>query len=97
MVSQAAPCFSRWSPAGCSTTYLGKPRRKRLYRRTLTPREMEVLELAAQGKLNKEIAAILAISERTVKFHMHGVLMKLGADNRTEAVSFAIQRGSIRL
>lgn len=51
----------------------------------LTRREMEVLKLAASGLQNKNIAAKLALSEHTVKLHMHHVLSKLGVDNRTGA------------
>lgn len=63
----------------------------------LTSREMEVLRLLAQGKANREIAGELVISERTVKFHVSSILSKLGAGNRTEAVSVAAQRGLIEL
>jgi len=63
----------------------------------LTARELEVLDLLAQGQQNKEIAAVLVISERTVKFHVSSILGKLGAGNRTEAVSIAAQRGLIDL
>jgi DNA-binding NarL/FixJ family response regulator len=57
----------------------------------------EVLRLVAQGRPNKEIAAQLAISERTVKFHVSSTLSKLGAVNRTGAVTLAVQRGLIDL
>ena len=63
----------------------------------LTPRELEVLERLAQGLQNKEIAAELVISERTVKFHVSAILGKLDAGNRTEAVAIAAQRGLITL
>ena len=63
----------------------------------LTARELEVLRLLAQGQQNKEIAADLVISERTVKFHVSSILGKLGAGNRTEAVRIAAQQGLIEL
>ncbi|MCC7361238.1 MAG: response regulator transcription factor [Anaerolineales bacterium] len=63
----------------------------------LTERELEVLRLLAQGKANKEIAAALHISERTVKFHVSAIFTRLGAGNRTEAARFAVQRGLIEL
>lgn len=62
---------------------------------TLSPREHEVLQLMARGLQNKEIAAELVISERTVKFHVSSILGKLGAGNRTEAVTMALQQGLI--
>jgi len=61
----------------------------------LTPRELEVLGLVAQGLPNKEIAARLTITVRTVKFYVSSILAKLGAGNRTEAVAIAAQRGLI--
>ena len=61
----------------------------------LTPRESEVLQMLASGLGNKEIAAKLAISEHTVKFHVASILGKLGASSRTEAVSLGIRRGLI--
>ncbi|MBA2376480.1 MAG: response regulator transcription factor [Actinomycetota bacterium] len=59
---------------------------------TLTPRESEVLKLIAKGMPNREIAAELFISERTVKFHVSSLLAKLEAENRTEAVAVARER-----
>ncbi|MEZ4769700.1 MAG: response regulator transcription factor [Caldilineales bacterium] len=61
----------------------------------LTPRELEVLELMAVGLQNKEIGDKLAITERTVKFHVSSILGKLDAGNRTEAVAVAVQQGLI--
>lgn len=58
----------------------------------LSGREQEVLRRAAAGLSNKQIAAALAITERTVKFHLASVFNKLGADNRAQAVAVAIQR-----
>jgi len=63
----------------------------------LTPREREVLQMMAAGLANKEIAAKLAISEHTVKFHVASILGKLGASTRTEAVSNGIRHGLILL
>jgi DNA-binding NarL/FixJ family response regulator len=63
----------------------------------LTPREVSVLQLMARGLQNKEIAADLVISERTVKFHVSSIMSKLGAGNRTEAVTIAARRGLVSL
>jgi DNA-binding NarL/FixJ family response regulator len=60
---------------------------------TLSEREREVLRLVADGLPTKQIAASLAISERTVKFHVNSIFHKLGADNRAQAVALAAQRG----
>jgi DNA-binding NarL/FixJ family response regulator len=64
--------------------------------RSLTPREQEVFSLLALGLRNKEIAARLNVTERTVKFHVNGVLRKLGASTRTEALALAAQRGLVK-
>ena len=63
----------------------------------LTPREMSALQLMADGKANKEIAAALDISERTVKTHLGHLFEKLGVTSRTEAVRVASRRGLVRL
>jgi len=63
----------------------------------LTPREIDVLRRLAQGQANKQIAAQLGITERTVKFHVSSIFRKLDASNRTEAVTIAAQRGLIEL
>lgn len=59
----------------------------------LTPRELEVLRLVANGLPNKTIAHQLDISEHTVKFHVGSILTKLNAASRTEAVTLATRRG----
>lgn len=64
---------------------------------SLTNRESEVIQLLSKGFTNKEIARELVITERTVKFHVSSILGKLGAGNRTEAVSIAAQRGLVDL
>ena len=63
----------------------------------LTPREMEVLTLLADGLPNKAIAARLGISDETIKFHLASVFGKLGASNRTDAVRQALRRGLVPL
>jgi DNA-binding NarL/FixJ family response regulator len=63
----------------------------------LTPREVDVLELLAEGLPNKAIAARLDISDQTVKFHVASIYGKLGASNRTDAVRRALRRGIITL
>jgi len=66
-------------------------------RESLTPRELEVLELLAQGLPNKAIAAKLGISDQTVKFHVAAICGKLGAANRTDAARRALRLGVISL
>jgi NarL family two-component system response regulator YdfI len=61
----------------------------------LTPREIEVLQLLAEGVGNKEIASRLGVSEHTVKFHVASIMGKLGAESRTEAVMLGIRHGII--
>jgi two-component system, NarL family, response regulator YdfI len=61
----------------------------------LTPRELEVLRMMADGAANKTIAWKLGISEHTVKFHVASILARLGAGTRTEAVTMGIRRGWI--
>jgi len=63
----------------------------------LTARELEVLKLIANGNANKEIAAQLSVREDTVKSHVGNILEKLGANDRTHAVTIGLQRGIIEL
>ena len=63
----------------------------------LTAREIQVLELLAEGLPNKAIAHRLGISDQTVKFHVSSISGKLGAANRTDAVRRAVRRGLITL
>jgi DNA-binding NarL/FixJ family response regulator len=67
------------------------------FEEALTAREVEVLELLAEGLPNKAIAARLGISDQTVKFHVASIAGKLGAANRTDAVRRAVRRGLITL
>jgi len=64
---------------------------------TLTEREIEVLRYVAAGNANKMIATRLAICEDTVKAHMKSILAKLGANDRTHAVTIGLKRGIIEL
>ena len=59
----------------------------------LTDREVEVLRLAAEGKSNRDIAAALVISEKTVKAHISSILAKLGVQNRVQAIRYGRQTG----
>ena len=61
----------------------------------LTPREIEVLGMLAEGHSNKAIAHLLGISDHTVKFHVTSILSKLNAGSRTEAVTLGIRQGVI--
>jgi len=63
----------------------------------LTPREIDVLRMLAEGLGNKQIARQLDISEHTVKFHVSSILGKLGAASRTEAVMLGIRQGLVML
>jgi carbon-monoxide dehydrogenase medium subunit len=58
-----------------------------------SPREMMVLEWMKQGKTNWEISRIIGVSERTVRFHVESIFMKLDVGSRTQAVAFAIENG----
>ena len=70
---------------------------RRAERPTLTPREVEVLALVAQGLRNREIALALTLSEETVQVHVRNILSKLDVKDRTGAVSVALRRGIIHL
>jgi two-component system, NarL family, response regulator len=63
----------------------------------LSPRERQVMQLLAEGKTNAEIAIALQISESTVKFHVHGLIVKLGVSDRIQAILTAIRRGMVYL
>jgi len=63
----------------------------------LTPREIDVLRLIAEGNANKEIAGKLSVTEETVKGHVKNILAKLGVNDRTHAVTIGLKRGIIDL
>ena len=69
----------------------------RVFEEALTHRELEVLELLAEGLPNKGIADRLRISDQTVKFHIASIMGKLGASNRVETVRRAVRRGLLSL
>lgn len=60
---------------------------------SLTPREVQVLRLVAQGNRNKQVAGHLSIADETVRMHMKNILSKLSANDRTHAVTIALTRG----
>jgi DNA-binding NarL/FixJ family response regulator len=64
---------------------------------TLTPREREVLQLAAEGHTNAEIAGRLYLSQRTIENHRANLMRKLGLHNHTELIRYALRRGIIPL
>jgi DNA-binding NarL/FixJ family response regulator len=69
----------------------------RVARSQLSAREIEVLRLLVSGRRNRDIAGTLEITEGTVKLHVSSILEKLGAEDRTEAVTVALQRGIVQL
>jgi DNA-binding NarL/FixJ family response regulator len=63
----------------------------------LTEREIQVLQLAAHGKANKQIGEALSLSPYTVQAHLRNIFAKLNVTDRTEAVAFAVAQGWISL
>lgn len=64
---------------------------------TLTPREVQVMELVSQGRRNKEIAGLLGISEQTVHVHLKNIFAKFNVNERTAAVNIALRRGIVHI
>jgi two-component system NarL family response regulator len=69
----------------------------RVAHQSLTPREVEVVDLISQGMRNKEIAGALGISEQTVKVHVKNVLAKLSVSDRSAVVAVAVRRGILHI
>ncbi len=90
---QAVFACQTWVPPAAQMRASDSRADKDLSRRlgSLTPQQYRVLELVAQGKLNKQIADALGIQERTVKAHLQAIFEKLGARNRTQAGVFLRQ------
>jgi two-component system NarL family response regulator len=82
----------RWLSAGPAEKLL-----HRMQAPDLSPRQKEILEKLADGKTNKEIGALLGITEGTVKVQLNHIFQKLGTSNRTEAITKGLQRGLVRL
>lgn len=76
---------------------VGRKLADRIQRSALTRREIDVLQHVAKGMRNKEIASTLHISEETVQGHVKSILLKLRAQDRTEAVTIGIQRGIVHI
>ena len=81
--------------AGRLISRFGKQAQGNFAHDALTAREQEVLSLLARGMRNKEIAARLIVSERTVNFHLANIYQKLNVSGRTEALSKALEQGLI--
>lgn len=81
----------------CISPTVGARLAERMTRAELTPRELEVLQLIAKGRSNKEIGSALGIVEVTVKLHVGHILTKLNANDRTQATTTALQRGILHL
>jgi DNA-binding NarL/FixJ family response regulator len=75
------------------TSMAGPAQRRTTRVGTLTPREIEVLRLTAEGLPNKTIATRLSVSENTIKYHLKKIMGKLNAQNRAEAVGYAVRSG----
>lgn len=85
------------SPAICAVmlTVTTDTREAPVAKGPLSAREVEILVLASHGKTGTEMALSLAISERTVAFHINNIVEKLGAANKTHAVALALRQGLI--
>lgn len=89
---QAISAGERWLPPAVLASLAERNSRK-----NLTPREIEVVQLIVRGLTNHEISSVLSISESTVKNHIYSLLNKLGVSDRTEAASFCLSHGIVRI
>jgi len=80
----------------CIPPEIGSKLAVRMSTPTLTPRELEILNVIAAGKSNKEIGAQTSTTEGTIKIHVTNILKKLGVNDRTQAATLAIRRGLLR-
>lgn len=94
-LAAAAQGLAVLAPELASAVLASKARAQSAPEADLTPRELEVLRLMAEGMSNKSIAYRLDISEHTVKFHVNSILRKLDAQSRTEAVINATRQGLV--
>ena len=90
---QAAARGESWFSPEVAARVAAWQRGERSEQPDLTEREMEVLQLVAKGKSNKEIAYALNVTERTIEFHVGNILSKLGVASRVEAAMWARDRG----
>ena len=89
------PAFARGDTNGLRR---GRPAREyEMPVEALTSRELDVLTLVADGRSNRDIAGVLAISDHTVKFHLASIFGKLGVSTRTEAVQRGLRLGVIEI
>ncbi len=86
-----------YAGGGTIPPYVARKLADRVTLPTLTAREVEVLQLVAQGLRNKEIAGFLNISSMTTEGHLRNIMTKLGVHDRTEAVTVAVRRGIIHI
>jgi DNA-binding NarL/FixJ family response regulator len=82
----------KWIPPGVAARYA-----ERMQRANLTQREMEILKCIFHGLSNKEIAYQLSVAENTVKNHINNLMVKLGANDRTQATHMALIRGLLSI
>ena len=87
--------WTRWPPTPCCTPRVTRSDKPKVRPHGLTAREVEVLRLVAQGASNKEIAAKLVLSEKTVRNHVERTYTKIGVSNRIGASMYALEHGLV--